>query len=395
MVFGKNLWILLLLGVFSFILSSIFSLGAAPDPPEYWDNSTNSTLAGEPVEFRLRWTCGYELVGYIFSLDNCTGSFENITSGSLSGYEDWSNVTHVINSTIGCTIRWKVYANNTNLDWSTSDEYSFKTTDEDTTPPNIAWEDPTPPDGNVTSDNYVYLNTTITDVSNTSAFFDWNYSLVGYWSFEYYNDTGIFDNSSYNNFGNFSGVSLDNITTGKYGKGLEFDGDNDYIQIAGDSSLKPNSTLTITAWIKAANTDSGGAEVASMGDDYMLRVSTNGNLFFGFWMGTTWRTSSTTGVDVLDNQWHQVVVTKSATNQKFYVDDWEASLATGGSHTDNITYVHDPNFYIGKQGDGNPNFDFDGSIDEVRIYNRALSADEINASYNNGAYRLKNNFTSL
>jgi len=96
-------------------------------PPRYWDDSTNSTLAGMPVEFRLRWTDTIGLSGYVYSIDNCTGSFVNVTSGSLSGTEDWSNVTHVVNDTLGCTIRWKVYANDTSDRWNTSDEYSFIT----------------------------------------------------------------------------------------------------------------------------------------------------------------------------------------------------------------------------------------------------------------------------
>jgi len=42
-------------------------------------NSTNSSIAGTPVEHRLRWTHGTALSGYIFSFDNCTGSFSNDT----------------------------------------------------------------------------------------------------------------------------------------------------------------------------------------------------------------------------------------------------------------------------------------------------------------------------
>ena len=56
-------------------------------------------------------------------------SYSNDTWTSMSGTENWSNVTKVVNSTLGCTIRWKVYANNTNSTWNTSQTYSFVTTD--------------------------------------------------------------------------------------------------------------------------------------------------------------------------------------------------------------------------------------------------------------------------
>ena len=45
------------------------------EPPEYFDPSTSSTDAGVPVEFSLRWTDNVGLDGYVFSLDNGTGSF--------------------------------------------------------------------------------------------------------------------------------------------------------------------------------------------------------------------------------------------------------------------------------------------------------------------------------
>jgi len=96
-------------------------------PPKWSDNSTNNTIAGRPTEFSLRWTDNVGLDSYIFSFDNCTGTLSNITTGTLSGTNDWSNVGLVINSTEGCTIRWKVYANDTSDNRNVSDEFSFVT----------------------------------------------------------------------------------------------------------------------------------------------------------------------------------------------------------------------------------------------------------------------------
>jgi len=107
-------------------------------PPKYVEgtNSTNSTGAGSPVEFRLKWTDDVGLDHYIFSLDNCTGSFKNLTSSDIlqktewsGNTEDWSNVTVRINDTWNCEIRWKVYANDTSDNWNVSDTYSFTTSE--------------------------------------------------------------------------------------------------------------------------------------------------------------------------------------------------------------------------------------------------------------------------
>jgi hypothetical protein len=100
-------------------------------PPTYSQNSTNSTLAGTPVSHNLFWQDDFGLSYAIFSFDNCTGSLQNITGMSLSGASAWSNFTVVINSTVGCQIRWCVYANDTSGNWngtSCSSPFSYTTT---------------------------------------------------------------------------------------------------------------------------------------------------------------------------------------------------------------------------------------------------------------------------
>jgi hypothetical protein len=100
-------------------------------PPTYSLNSTNSTLAGTPVEHSLYWQDNFGLSYAIFSFDNCTGSLQNITGMSLSGTSAWSNFTVGINSTVGCTIRWCAYANDTSNNWngtSCLQPFSYTTT---------------------------------------------------------------------------------------------------------------------------------------------------------------------------------------------------------------------------------------------------------------------------
>ena len=62
--------------------------------------------------------------------------------------------------------------------------------------PTITWEPPTPPDGNLTENTFAYLNTTLADDNETSAFFDWDNTVLGYWNFESLSATGVYDNSS-------------------------------------------------------------------------------------------------------------------------------------------------------------------------------------------------------
>ena len=97
------------------------------NPPSYSDNSTNNSIAGKLTLFSLKWSDDSSLAGYIFSSNN-TGTWENDSLVALSGREDWSNVTKILNNSIGLTIGWKVYANDANNAWSISEEYYVKTT---------------------------------------------------------------------------------------------------------------------------------------------------------------------------------------------------------------------------------------------------------------------------
>jgi hypothetical protein len=106
-------------------------------PPQWSQNSTNSTDRGTSVEHRVKWTDETALSGYIFSFDNGTGTFVNDSFVSMIGATNWSNVTKVVNSTYNVTIRWKVYSNDSENTWNSTDTFSYLTT-------NIVPTTPTP-----------------------------------------------------------------------------------------------------------------------------------------------------------------------------------------------------------------------------------------------------------
>jgi len=78
-----------------------------------------------------------------------------------------------------------------------------------------------------------------------------NTGLLGYWNFEKYNDTGIFDSSENNNFGYFNGgLSEKDIIPGikNKGKGMHFDGKDDYITIPNNEIFNNIDQMTIEIW---------------------------------------------------------------------------------------------------------------------------------------------------
>ncbi|MBR9679840.1 MAG: hypothetical protein GOU99_02200 [Candidatus Altiarchaeota archaeon] len=95
--------------------------------PSWSDNSSNSTAAGFFTEHNLYWQSLVGLAGYVFSFDNCTGNLVNNSWAQLTGAGNWTNVTKLINQTDACTIRWQVFANDTNNEWNSSDIFSYQT----------------------------------------------------------------------------------------------------------------------------------------------------------------------------------------------------------------------------------------------------------------------------
>ncbi|MEK6840336.1 MAG: LamG domain-containing protein, partial [Nanoarchaeota archaeon] len=119
--------------------STFYTLGAGETnpatAPQWSSNSTNSTLAGSSVLHNVYWTDDVALSGYIFSFDNGTGTLSNDTWVAFTGTTNWSNVTKVVNTTVGSTIRWRVYANDSSNNLNSTDIFTYNTTAPDTTNP--------------------------------------------------------------------------------------------------------------------------------------------------------------------------------------------------------------------------------------------------------------------
>lgn len=265
-----------------------------------------------------------------------------------------------------------------------------------TTPPNIIWESPTPSDGSGRSENWVYLNTTITDDSDTSAFLDWEQSLVGYWSFDYYNTTGIFDNSSHENFGTFGGggpSSLD-IAPGKYGKALDFDGSYDHIDLPKDDLTSGENEVTLEFWINPDEQVPTNAiwDECATGQYWQFTVRTDNWYTRDTSTGTTGSRNNDLSLPTLTTgEWHHLafVYSVSQSLKAIYLDgELHNSINTS---IDTLTSER-ASARLGHTFDGTR---FDGKLDEIRLHRRALSPEEIKASYSNVLHRLYHNFTSL
>jgi hypothetical protein len=211
---------------------------------------------------------------------------------------------------------------------------------------------------------------------------------VAEWKFDEGSGQTAFDESFNNNDGTLGGTSAIEASDptwveGKYGGALSFDG-GDYVDAGDGASLDITDAITIVAWIKA-NGDYTSDQIIVHKLDYPNRDGYT--LYFGhsgddneFKLITCNGTASsaiTSTVSLSDNDWHFIVATSNASGRKIYFDG--VLDETAGFHGIAIT-----EFSL-KIGGYNTTTDcFNGSIDDVRIYNYARSAEQIQMDYNAG-----------
>ena len=163
---------------------------------------------------------------------------------------------------------------------------------------------------------------------------------------------------------------------------LEFDGSDDYIQLAG-TNLSLNQ-MTISSWNYSSNFNQNG---------FMFEKTTNGivntqySLFYNSSNDIYYRTYGLSTLDlpvntstagVVNNQWNNVVATWDGTNKRIYVNG--VLRATSATLTGTVTQNTTGAAFIGIYGGGG--YPFNGRIAQTQIYNRALTAAEIQQNFN-------------
>ena len=204
--------------------------------------------------------------------------------------------------------------------------------------------------------------------------------LVGYWSFEDTTMAGtkVYDQSGQNNTGTLTNGPT--RTIGKLGQALKFaSASSQYVDIP--SAVFTAAPFTICYWFDNLP---GGDSIpfwvgtASPGTDYVqFEYSSSGIRFRAQDSGGGSNTDSTPGP--ADNTWNHVCgVAAASDDRKLYVNGQFISQSTvskvpsGLSHTAIGANLNSPSFYS------------DANMDDVRVYNRALSPAEIKRLYNLG-----------
>lgn len=185
----------------------------------------------------------------------------------------------------------------------------------------------------------------------------------------------------------YSGSGYDGIingdcagATGKLDGAINFDGSGDYIDIGNPTNLNITSRITVAAWIRINAFDKAYQAVITKGDSSwrLQRYGNTNNMQFAC-------SGVTDGVIVSDtslvgNRWYHVVGVYEGNYIAIYIDgsldNWR--LASGNISTNSKSV------YIGENSEATGRC-FNGRIDSVKVWNKALSSIEIFTLYGNGS----------
>lgn len=178
------------------------------------------------------------------------------------------------------------------------------------------------------------------------------------------------------------GTTGENTTTsamwtkeGKKGGAMEFDGTNDYVEIANESHFDFTDAVAISAWVyPKANTTQVIASKSGYGIDSFRLTYMGWDQFFRFEINDQ---DLDSGIYPRNSGWYHLLVTYDKNQIKMYIN---GKLENAAPYTSAIT-VNDNALRIGRTPVSDT-YNFQGFIDEVKIHNYALSEDEIGKVYN-------------
>jgi hypothetical protein len=168
--------------------------------------------------------------------------------------------------------------------------------------------------------------------------------------------------------------------SGKLNASLNFDGTDDYVPVA--LNIFGYSQITYSAWVKI-NGNPPSTQYSVVTGNYGrsgIYIGTDGKAKARAWDTTDHYTDSNTLVT--NNQWHHIVATynQGSTLTKLYVDGKYENQMSYYPNIINNTYS-----YIAENPNTVADTYFKGQIDDVRIYNYALTPEQVKTLYNGGA----------
>ncbi|HJH28398.1 MAG TPA: LamG domain-containing protein, partial [Methanosarcinaceae archaeon] len=197
--------------------------------------------------------------------------------------------------------------------------------------------------------------------------------LVAEWHFDEGEGNVLKDSSGNGNDGTIYGATW---VDGKYGKALSFDGVDDYVEVPDSMSLDLIQETSVEMWIKSSNVNKRYPNIFNKGTPHDLSYTLR---LYDVYAEPCFQINTSNGYiharsseTLMNNKWYHLVGTYDGSSIKLFVD---GKLKVEDSCSGNI--VKNNHALVMGTASAEKGYEYPGLIDEVRIYNRALTAEEI------------------
>jgi hypothetical protein len=218
-------------------------------------------------------------------------------------------------------------------------------------------------------------------------------NMVAWFKFDEGTGTAAADSSGNNNGGTLVGSPA--WVDGFDGKALQFNNTDKTVEIASFSGINAAAEFSVSAWVKVASMGTAATEdgavfsTKSTTDPTIIWFNADGaggyDPSYTFNVGNTGTASNRINGPsniVVQNKWQHLVCVFNGASRKIYLDGALRASSSNGAHTTET--FNGKTFQIGRW-QGSTNMHFNGLIDEVRVYDIALTDSDVTTIYGNGA----------
>ena len=212
-------------------------------------------------------------------------------------------------------------------------------------------------------------------------------NLVGWWKLNESDGSVANDSSLFNHHGALD-ASLDfstNVTNGILNNALVFDGSDDSITVDHSSEINfghRDTPYSISFFIKTSSTTTSGIVTKSRNGNidmpYLVFLDSSGNVQFWSWDqpgGAQFNFQSSTQVN--DDAWHHVVCVYESSSSRYIYVDGQLSKFDNTVVSNDLSNTNNSLLFGQYHNHSYSDTYLDGSLDDIRIYNKALSSSEI------------------
>ncbi len=330
-----------------------------------------------------------------------TGTMTLTTTTTVS-LNTWTHITTTYDGSSSAN-RCKIYFNGVSQPLTDNSDISTAALQ-----PTASWVLGNRADQSTAFDGYLD-NFKIFDYVRTPAQVAWDYNHggpVGWWKMDECQGTTVYDASGFGNNGTLTvGVGGSNTGvgdcstavftsaryeggSGKFSSSVFFDGAGDYINVSDNDVLEPTVQISVSAWVYPTasptistivgkcNAGAGGCDVDTE-NQYFIGANASSQAYFRIDGSSTGQAGNFQTLP--QNQWTHLMGTYDGTTLKFY----ENGVLTGSTNVTTSIRTGTDTLSFGRPTATDSNY-YTGKIDDVRIYNYALSATQVKNVMNEG-----------